>query len=211
LLLVCLLLAAAVDRPAAAVSTLSFDLSDPAAVALQSAGGEYSVTLDQPTADPLFRFQAGDVIQMSGRTTFHELFGRSRALLVFTSFRQAPSVGCGDGTPAPRLDVAPGADMNSGASTHQGSAFISSPDGTICSSELDGEPFLAMVFDDVQQGEERAFAFDLVLEAPMVESAGMRVLYKGYAVVPEPSAAALVVVGAWILGAWSRQRPPSSP
>jgi len=50
-----------------------------------------------------------------------------------------------------------------------------------------------------------------VLEAPMVESAGMRVLYKGYAVVPEPSAAALVVVGAWILGAWSRQRPPSSP
>ena len=202
----CLLLLVGIAGPAAANSTLSFDLSDPGAVPLQSTGGQYAVTLNQPTADPSFRFQTGDVIEMSGRATFSELFGRTRALLVFTSFRQAPTVGCGDGAPPPRLAVAAGADVNPGPSTHQGSAIVSSPDGTICSTELDGDPFLAMVFEDVEVGEEREFAFDLVLEAPMVESAGMRVLYKGYAVVPEPSATALVAFGIAFLIGWGRRR-----
>ena len=180
---------------AAAMSTLEFDLSDPASIALQTSEGQYSVILDQPSAEPTFTFSAGDVIHMQGRATFDDLAGRDRALLVFTSFRQAPSVACGAGTPSPRIAVSPGADITPGPTTHQGSAVISDPDGTICSTELGGEPFLAMVFDDATEGEEREFAFDLVLEAPMDAAAGMRVLYKGYAVVPEPSVVALLAVG----------------
>ena len=191
--------------PATAMSSLEFDLSDPGSIPLRSGEGQYSVILDQPSAEPTFTFSVGDVIHMQGRATFNDLAGGDQALLVFTSFRQAPSVACGAGAPSPSIAVSPGADVSPGPATHQGSAVITDPDGTICSAELGGEPFLAMVFDEATEGEVREFAFDLVLEAPMDEAAGMRVLYKGYAVVPEPSVVALLVVGLPLLVRFGRR------
>jgi hypothetical protein len=52
-----------------------------------------------------------------------------------------------------------------------------------------------MVLEAVSPGEEREFRFDLVLDGPMDGCAGLRVLYKGYAVVPEPSTAVLLGLG----------------
>lgn len=191
---------------------LHYDLSDPDATPLTTASGDYSVALNQPFAPQpeLFDFLAGSVMRMSGRITFNNLLGRDTGLLVFTSFREAPSVGCGAGTPSPRLAASPGADINSGTSTHQGSAIVSNPDGTICSSELDETPFLAMVFDEATEGEEREFVFDLVLDGPMDGNAGLRVLYKGYAVVPEPSTVLLVALGIPLLARLGRRHSAAS-
>ena len=52
-----------------------------------------------------------------------------------------------------------------------------------------------MVFEDATEGEEREFVFDLVLDGPMDKEAGLRVLYKGYSVVPEPSTVILLALG----------------
>ena len=202
------------SQPALAMPILDFDLSDPDATPLTSASGDYSVILDQPTAEPTFTFSTGDVIHMAGRVTFNELLGKEIGLLVFTSFREAPSVGCGAGTPSARLAASPGADVNLGASTHQGSAIVSNPDGTICSSELSDQPsdqpFLTMVFDEATEGEQREFAFDLVLDGPMDGSAGLRALYKGYAVVPEPSTVLLVALGIPMLARLGRRHSAAS-
>ena len=183
---------------------LDYDLSDPSVVALQVGASDYSVTLDQPSADPSFTYSPGDVIHMKGQATFDELFGGNTALLVFTSFREAPSIACGAGPPAPRIPASPGLDLDPEDFTHQGSAVVSQPSGTICSSELDEQPFLALVFEEVVEGVQREFAFDLVLDGPMSPAGGMRVLYKGYAVVPEPSTALLLVLGVATL--WARDR-----
>jgi hypothetical protein len=190
--------------PSGAMPILDYDLSDPDVIALTTQASEYSVDLDQPSADPSFTFSPGDVIHMSGRSTFNELFSGTTALLVFTSFREAPIVACGAGTPSPRLSTVPGPDINSDPSTHQGSAIQSAPNGTICSSEFDGNPFLTLVFENVLPGEERDFEFDLVLTGELVKENGISVLYKGYSVVPEPSTALLLGLG--LLGIAARQR-----
>ena len=183
---------------------LDYDLSDPSLVALQVAAGNYSVALDPPSADPSFTYSPGDVIHMTGRATFDELFGGNTALLVFTSFREAPSIACGSGPPSARIPASPGPDLDPGDSTHQGSAAVSQPNGTICGSELDQQPFLTLVFEEAVEGAQREFAFDLVLDGPMNPNGGMRVLYKGYTVVPEPSTALLLALGVSTL--WPRGR-----
>jgi len=185
---------------------LDYDLSDPGVVPLQIAAGDYSVSIDQPSAGPSFTFSPGDVIHMHGQATFNELFGGNTALLVFTSFREAPSVACGAEPPPPRIPVSPGSDLDPGGSTHQGAAVVSQPNGTICSSELDEQPFLTLIFEDAIEGAQRDFAFDLVLDGPMNPNGGMRVLYKGYTVVAEPSTALLLALGVWTLGIRGRWR-----
>ena len=185
---------------------LDYDLSDPDVIALTTAGGQYSVSLNQPSADPSFTFSPGDVIHMSGSTTFNELFSGDTALLVFTSFREAPIVGCGAGPPSPRLGTVPGADINTDPSTHQGSATQSNPNGPICSTEFDGNPFITMVFENATPGEAREFLFDLVLTDDMIKENGISVLYKGYSVIPEPSTALLV--GAGLIGVGIAARRP---
>lgn len=191
--------------PALALPMLDYDLSAQGVVALETAAGDYSVTLDSPFADPAFTFSTGDVIHMQGRTIFEELFGGATALVVFTSFREAPSVACGGGSPPPRLAASPGPDLDPGDLTHHGSAVVSDPDGTLCSTELGGQPFFTLVLEGVTEGEEREFAFDLVLDGPMDPTGGMRVLYKGYTVVPEPSTAFLLAMGLPMLTALGRR------
>ena len=186
--------------PALAVPILDYDLSDPNVIALESSLGEYSVVVNQPSADPTFTFSAGDVIHMSGSVTFNEVHGGTTALLVFTSFREAPTVACGT-PPPPRLDASPGANVNTDLNIFQGSAIQSSPVGGVCSTELDGQPFLTMVVDQVIPGQTRDFLFDLVLDGPMDGAAGLRAYYKGYSVVPEPSTALLLGLGLAALGA----------
>ena len=190
--------------PSGAMPILDYDLSDPDVIALTTQASEYSVDFDQPSADPSFTFTPGDVIHMSGRAIFDELFSGTTALLVFTSFREAPIVACGAGTPSPRLSTVPGPNINTDPSTHQGSATQSSPGGAICSTELDGNPFLTMVFENVTPGDAREFLFDLVLTDDLVKENGISVLYKGYSVVPEPSTALLLGLG--LLGIAARQR-----
>ena len=190
--------------PSGATTILDYDLSDPDVIALTTQSGQYSVEFEHPSADPSFTFSPGDVIHMEGEVEFDELFSGATALLVFTSFREAPIVACGSGAPSPRLFVEPGGDVNSDPSTHQGSAIQSSPDGTICSSEFDGNPFLTLVFENVVPGEERDFEFDLVLTGELVKENGISVLYKGYSVIPEPSTALLLGLG--LLGIAARQR-----
>ena len=195
-----LVLGTLVGGHASAMPILDYDVSDPDVIALPSATGDYSVSLNQPTTDPSFTFSPGDVIHMSGSATFNELLTGSTALLVFTSFREAPFVTCG-GVPSARLAASPGADVNTAPDVHQGSAIQSGASGSICSSELDGQPFLAIVLEAVSPGEEREFRFDLVLDGPMDAAAGLRVLYYGYAVVPEPSTAVLLGLGLAALAA----------
>ena len=191
--------------PALAMPILDYDLSDPNVIALESSQGEYAATLNQPSADPTFTFSAGDVMHMSGSVTFNELHGGTTALLVFTSFREAPTVTCGT-PPPPRLDASPGADVNTDLNVFQGSAIQSSPVGGVCSVELDGQPFLAMVVDQVIPGQARNFQFDLVLDGPMDGAAGLRAYYQGYSVVPEPSTALLLGLGLLGVAAGRRRR-----
>ena len=180
---------------AQATTILDYDLSDPNIIALEVQSGQYSVEFEHPSADPSFTFSPGDVIHMEGDVEFDDLFSGTTALLVFTSFREAPIVACGSGAPSPRLFVEPGGDVNSDPQTHQGSAIQSSPNGAICSTEFDGDPFLTLVFENVVPGEERDFEFDLVLTGNLIKANGISVLYKGYSVVPEPSTALLLGLG----------------
>ena len=195
----------AIAPPSFAVPILNWDLSDGDTAGLSASAGQYAVTLNQPVAEPTFNFAPGDVIHMSGEVTFNELFGRSTGLLVFTSFREAPDYTCGATAP-PFLAATPGSDVNIDAATYQASTIQSSPNGTICSSELAGQPWLSLVFEEVSLGAVRPFFFDLVLTDVMDGNAGLRVLYKGYSVVPEPSTALLLGLGLTGLAAKGRRR-----